>query len=120
MLIASSKVRIRPTFREHPTLPSLLRKAGYGTTLVGKWHLGGLPTFSPLKSGYDHFYGFRGGALDYYRHTTGAGTPDFWDEDKQVSQEGYLTDLFGDRAVNMISDYARRRWRTAELLAIPS
>ena len=58
---------------EHPTLPSLLRKAGYGTTLIGKWHLGGLPTFSPLKSGYDHFYGFRGGALDYYRHTTGAG-----------------------------------------------
>src|SRR5215467_13306914 len=42
---------------EHPTLPSLLRKAGYGTTLIGKWHLGALPTFSPQKSGYDHFYG---------------------------------------------------------------
>jgi arylsulfatase A-like enzyme len=92
---------------EHPTLPSLLRKAGYGTALVGKWHLGGLPTFSPLKSGYDHFYGFRGGSLDYYRHTTGADTPDLWDEDKQVSQEGYLTDLFGDRAVKVISDRAR-------------
>jgi arylsulfatase A-like enzyme len=91
----------------HPTLPSLLRKAGYGTTLIGKWHLGGLPTFSPLKSGYDHFYGFRGGALDYYRHTTGADTPDLWDEDKQVSEEGYLTDLFGDRAVKVISDHAR-------------
>jgi hypothetical protein len=38
---------------EHSTLPSLLRKADYGTTLVGKWHLGGLPAFSPLKSGYD-------------------------------------------------------------------
>jgi hypothetical protein len=46
---------------EHPTLPSLLKKAGYSTTLVGKWHLGALPKFGPLKSGYDHFYGFRGG-----------------------------------------------------------
>src|SRR5471032_2638908 len=43
---------------EHPTLPSLLRKGGYNTALVGKWHLGALPRFGPLQSGYDHFYGF--------------------------------------------------------------
>ena len=36
---------------EHPTLPSLLRECGYHTTLVGKWHLGELPTYCPLKSG---------------------------------------------------------------------
>ncbi len=52
----------------HPTLPSLLRAAGYGTTLVGKWHLGFLPDFSPLKSGYDHFFGIFGGAADYFNH----------------------------------------------------
>jgi arylsulfatase A-like enzyme len=92
---------------EHPTLPSLLKKIGYGTTLVGKWHLGNLPEFSPLKSGYDHFYGYRSGAVDYFRHVDGAGKPDLWDEDQPVSQTGYLTTLLGDRAVKVIEDYAR-------------
>ena len=50
----------------HHTLPSQLRKAGYGTTLVGKWHLGTLPKYGPLQSGYDHFYGFRGGDVGYF------------------------------------------------------
>ena len=57
----------------HPTLPSLLKKAGYGTTLVGKWHLGYLPDFSPLKSGYDHFFGIIGCCADYFNH--GAAAP---------------------------------------------
>ena len=61
---------------EHPTLPSVLRKAGYGTTLIGKWHLGQPPKFGPLQSGYDHFYGFRGGALDYYSHRSGNPGPE--------------------------------------------
>jgi arylsulfatase A-like enzyme len=42
----------------HPTLPSLLRNAGYATSLIGKWHLGALPAFGPRQSGYDHFWGF--------------------------------------------------------------
>jgi hypothetical protein len=52
----------------HPTLPSVLKKAGYSTTLVGKWHLGFLPDFSPLKSGYDHFFGIYGCCADYFNH----------------------------------------------------
>lgn len=35
---------------EHPTMPSLLRDAGYATALIGKWHMGYLPWFGPLKS----------------------------------------------------------------------
>jgi arylsulfatase A-like enzyme len=95
---------------EHPTLPSLLKKAGYGTTLVGKWHLGGLPDFGPLKSGYDHFWGFRWGALDYFTHKYGIAstdTEDLWDQDVKIHQAGYLTDLMGDRAVQVIADYAK-------------
>jgi arylsulfatase A-like enzyme len=88
-----------------PTLPSLLKKAGYGTTLVGKWHLGVLPKFGPLQSGYDHFYGFRGGAVDYYTHSY--QKDDLWDDDVQVHQMGYLTDMLGSRAVDIVNGYAK-------------
>lgn len=70
---------------EHPTLPSLLKKVGYKTTLIGKWHLGAFPKYWPLKSGYDHFFGFTGGALDYYSHE--AGGPDLWEDDVEVERE---------------------------------
>ncbi len=96
----------------HPTLPSLLKKAGYGTTLLGKWHLGRLPDFGPLQSGYDHFWGFRGGVLDYFTHKADiatTNTDDLWDGDAKVHEVGYLTDLLGDRAVKVIGDYAKAR-----------
>jgi len=96
----------------HPTLPSLLKEVGYGTTLLGKWHLGRLPDFGPLQSGYDHFWGFRGGVLDYFTHKGGIATTnsdDLWDGDAKVQEAGYLTDLLGDRAVKVIGDYAKAR-----------
>src|SRR5947207_5018949 len=93
---------------KEPTLPSLLKKAGYGTTLVGKWHLGSLPAFGPLQSGYDHFYGFRGGAVDYYSHRATNQADDLWDDDAAIHQTGYLTDLLGSRAVEVVNDYERR------------
>jgi len=102
-LAANTGVGLPP---EHPTLPSLLKRAGYGTTLIGKWHLGWLPTFGPLQSGYDHFYGFRGGAIDYYTHTDNAQSDDLWDDDVQIHQVGYMTDLLGSRAVDVITGYA--------------
>jgi arylsulfatase A-like enzyme len=93
---------------EHPTLPSLLKQAGYATTLIGKWHMGYLPKFGPLQSGYDHFYGFRGGTLDYYAHTAKNGTTeDFWDEDVPLRKVGYSTELLGSRAVDAINEYAK-------------
>ena len=92
---------------EHPTLPSLLKKGGYATTLIGKWHMGALPKFGPLKSGYDHFYGFRNGTIDYYAHTNPNGQEDFWDEDVPLHKVGYSTDLLGSRAVDVINGYAK-------------
>ena len=93
----------------HPTLPSLLRRVGYGTTLIGKWHMGELPKYGPLLSGYDHFWGFRGGALDYFTHEGVLHKPDLWDDDTPTTRPGYLTDLLGERAVEVIGGYAARR-----------
>jgi arylsulfatase A-like enzyme len=92
---------------EHPTLPSLLRKAGYRTALIGKWHLGELPDFSPLKSGYERFYGFRGGGVDYYAHTSPGHRKDFWDGDVPIEKQGYMTDLLGDRAVALVEEFGK-------------
>jgi arylsulfatase A-like enzyme len=85
-----------------PTLPSLLKKAGYATSLIGKWHLGDLPDYGPLKSGYDHFWGFRGGALDYFSHQM-FGKADLWDGDTPITEHGYLTDMIGRRTVEIVN-----------------
>lgn len=92
-----------------PTLPSLLKKGGYRTTLIGKWHLGVLPTFGPLQSGYEHFYGFRGGALDYFSHKSPNGVDDLWHDNTEIHQTGYMTQLLGDRATALIDGYAKSR-----------
>jgi arylsulfatase A-like enzyme len=86
---------------EHPTLPSLLRAQGYHTGLVGKWHLGSLPRFGPLKSGYDEFWGNRGGGVDYFTHKV-AGQVDVWDGDVRVEEMGYYTDLLADRSIEFL------------------
>ena len=91
---------------DHPTLPSLLKAQGYATALVGKWHLGQPPAFSPTLSGYDRFWGIRGGALDYYTNLNPRGEHDLWDGDVAVYDHRYLTEVLGDRAVTVINAYA--------------
>jgi arylsulfatase A-like enzyme len=85
---------------EHPTMASLLRDAGYRTALVGKWHLGDLPRFGPLQSGYDEFFGIRGGAADYFKHSSRG--PDLWRNNERIEQPGYLTDLLSEEAVAFV------------------
>ena len=85
-----------------PTLPALLRAAGYRTALVGKWHLGYPPHFGPLKSGYAEFFGSMGGAIDYFSHRDSRGVHDLYEGDAEIARDGYATDLFTDRAVAFV------------------
>lgn len=87
---------------EHPTLPSLLREAGYRTALIGKWHLGYPPAFSPIKSGYEEFFGPMSGGVDYFTHCDFTGAHDLYLGEEQHVAEGYLTDLLSRRAVDYV------------------
>jgi len=97
-----------PPSDEQPTMPSLMRDAGYATTLVGKWHLGSLPKYGPLKSGYDEFWGLYGGGIDYFTHGFG-GNPDLWDGETKIEEVGYSTDLIADAAIRTLDRRASDR-----------
>lgn len=95
---------------EVSTLPSLLKKEGYDTALIGKWHLGYPPAFGPLKSGYDEFYGIMAGGVDYFSHCSGKGDHDLYVGHEEHHEIGYLTDLLSAKAV----DYVQRKAANAE------
>ena len=90
----------------HPTLPSLLKGAGYRTALMGKWHLGYPPHFGPLQSGYEEFFGPMSGGVDYFTHCGANGQHDLWLGEEEKAQNGYLTDLITDYSVDFIERMA--------------
>ncbi|MEO8257970.1 MAG: sulfatase-like hydrolase/transferase [Acidobacteriota bacterium] len=90
------------------SLPQLLKNNGYATALVGKWHLGYQPQFSPAAHGFDYFFGFKSGYTDYYQHTAGDGRPDLFENDQPVEAAGYMTDLITERSVRFIEQNAQR------------
>lgn len=94
-----SLVGLSPEYRP---LPGLLQKNGYSTILIGKWHLGFLPEFSPLVNGFDEFFGFLGGATDYISHTNPGNQPDLYENNLPIVKEGYSTDLFKEKAIQVI------------------
>ena len=83
------------------TLADRMKKLGYATGMVGKWHLGYRPEFHPNKRGFDEFFGFLGGAhsyvdanIDKANHILRGTEP--------VDEKEYLTDAFGREAVAFI------------------
>jgi arylsulfatase A-like enzyme len=86
------------------TIADRLKARGYVTGLVGKWHLGSAPRFHPLKRGFDEFYGFLGGAHDYFR---AAG---ILRGQQQVADLDYTTDAFGREAAAFIDRHPAQPW----------
>jgi arylsulfatase A-like enzyme len=93
---------------EKATVAEILRENGYNTFAVGKWHLtpaadatpAGPFTRWPTGRGYEHYYGFLGGATDQYH-------PQVWDDTRKVDIEPnkkHFNTLIADKAISYIAE----------------
>jgi arylsulfatase A-like enzyme len=87
---------------DQPSLASLLKKAGYETALIGKWHLGYTPATGPNANGFDEFFGFHSGAIDYISHKNPSRQPDLFENLTPVKMQGYFTDVMRERVIQYI------------------
>jgi arylsulfatase A-like enzyme/L-ascorbate metabolism protein UlaG (beta-lactamase superfamily) len=95
------------------SLPRLLKTAGYSTGLIGKWHLGNNGSARPNRHGFDEFWGFHSGAVDYYTHhvvTTPAvklpaPIPDLFHNEEPTTLTGYLTDEITARSEAFVQQH---------------
>ncbi len=95
------------------TIATALKKEGYRTAMFGKWHLGLQPQSRPNTHGFDEFFGFLAGCIDYYSHIfywgmnqAGPGvnpTHDLWHNDREVYDNGkYFTEMIAEKSVDYI------------------
>ncbi len=82
------------------TIASILKAQGYQTALFGKWHLGSDEATCPNAHGFDQFFGFHSGCIDFYSHRYYWGEPrrvnyhDLWRNRTEVFEDGrYMTEL---------------------------
>jgi len=92
------------------TMAEVLKQAGYGTYLSGKWHLSGpihqAHSSWPTRRGFDRFYGILAGAATYYHPAT------LMSDEEPVTQfddDFYLTTALGDRASRFVTDHLEQR-----------
>ena len=91
-----------------PTLPELLKKGGYHTGMVGKWHLGYKSPNIPNDRGFDHFHGFLGDMMnDYYTHLRG-GVNWMRHNKKTIKAEGHATEVFTRWAIDYLKDRSKK------------
>lgn len=85
------------------TIAEAFKQAGYTTAIYGKWHLGYQADFNPTHQGFDYFEGYVSGNIDYHAHIDQSNYDDWWNGTTLVEQEGYSTDLIGQKSVEFIA-----------------
>lgn len=89
-----------------PTLPELMKQAGYHTGMIGKWHLGYERPNLPNDRGFTFFHGFLGDMMDdYWTHLRG-GINWMRLNQKTITPEGHATEIFSSWAIEYITKQA--------------
>jgi arylsulfatase A-like enzyme len=88
------------------TVASALNKTGYETCITGKWHLGSKPAWGPNHFGFDHSYGSMAGGVTPWSHfyKKGPYSTTWHRNEKLLTEEGHVTDLLANEAVQWIQD----------------
>ncbi|MHB8897861.1 MAG: sulfatase family protein [Thermoguttaceae bacterium] len=94
-----------------PTLADELKKCGYHTAIVGKWHLGLESPNLPNERGFDFFHGFLGDMMDSYTTHLREGNNYLRLDGETIEPEGHATDLFTAWAVEYLRERAGKRDR---------
>jgi arylsulfatase A len=81
------------------TIAELLRKHGYITGMVGKWHLGGHDSIAPWNQGFDYSRMIGKNGLDYYNYSIFA---DSYKNEFTDNGTEYLTDKLTEYGVEFI------------------
>jgi len=100
-----------------PCLGSLFKGAGYRTAAIGKWHLGLSANTHPNAHGFDYFYGFLNGCIDYYSHRFYWGEPrranfhDLWRNREEIFEDGrYFTERITEETVTFLDSVKGQRF----------
>ena len=104
VIYVSGKTRQTGMAQEEITIAELLKKAGYKTGVMGKWHLGYKKKYNPVHQGFDQFYGYVSGNIDYHSHYDNAGIYDWWHNTDSLYEEGYSTDLITKHSLEFIEE----------------
>ncbi len=103
VVFANGPARETGMAQEETTFAEALKSCGYATGIFGKWHLGYNVPFNPTQQGFDEFIGYVSGNVDYHTHIDQAGIDDWWNHARRVPEDGYVTDLITQHAVDFIA-----------------
>ncbi|MEI6713886.1 MAG: sulfatase-like hydrolase/transferase [Verrucomicrobiota bacterium] len=91
------------------TLPQVLKKSGYHSAIVGKWHLGTSSPNTPNERGFDLFHGFLGDMMDDYWTHLRHGQNFMRRNQETISPEGHATDVFTNWACDYVAERAQSK-----------